>query len=106
MRREWEAWLSKRTTDARAEFQKLLEENSFVEFWGKVGKLEDVNEDDRRLVVLGEEDLEMSEMGGGPAGNTGDDTSEGKLDLKTLAKSITEKEIERVLKVRCVLSAV
>jgi len=98
MRREWEAWLSKRTTDARAEFQKLLEENSFVEFWGKVGKLEDANEDDRRLVVPGEEDLEMSEMGGGPAGNTGDDTSEGKLDLKTLAKSITEKEIERVLK--------
>jgi transcription elongation regulator 1 len=96
MRHEWEAWLSKRTIDARADFQKLLEENSFVEFWGKVGKLEDANENDNRLVVPGEEDLGMS---GGPAGVTSDDSAEGKTDLKILAKSITEKEIERVLKV-------
>jgi hypothetical protein len=99
MRREWEAWLSKRATDARADFQKLLEENSFVEFWGKVGKLEDANQDDRRLVVPGEEDLQMNQMGGGPAGVAADDGSEGKADLKTLAKNINEKEIEWVLQV-------
>lgn len=93
MRCEWEAWLSKRTVNARADFQKLLEENSFVKFWGKICKIEDANEDDRRLVAPGEEDLQM---GGGVAA---DDASEGKADLKTLAKSITEKEIERVLQV-------
>lgn len=100
MRQEWESWMAKRTSDALADFQRLLEENSFIEFWGKVGKIADVNEEDSKLVVPGEEDLEMSEMGGGPAGaGAGEDGTDSKVDLRSLAKSITEKEVERVLKV-------
>lgn len=101
MRKEWELWMSKRISDARADFQRLLEENSFIEFWGKVGKIADANEEDSKLVVPGEEDLEMSEMAGGPAGvGAGDDGTDSKADLRSLAMSITEKEVERVLKVR------
>lgn len=38
LEREFAQWQSERTQLARTDFQKLLEENSFVEFWGKVGK--------------------------------------------------------------------
>lgn len=91
--------MSKRTSDARADFQRLLEENSFIEFWGKIGKLADANEEDSKLVAPGEEDLEMSEMGGVGGTSAGDDGASGQADLKSLAKNITEKEVERVLKV-------
>lgn len=103
MRREWESWQARRTQDARAAFQALLEENAFVDFWGKVGKLEigdkERAEGDSKLVAVADEDLEMGEMGG--QGGGGGDDEEGGRDLKTLAKGIGEEQIERVLKVRC-----
>ncbi|KAF8305066.1 hypothetical protein DL93DRAFT_2183387 [Clavulina sp. PMI_390] len=95
----WSTWMSARTATARADFQKLLEENSFIEFWGKVGKLDDGNEEDRKLVVPGEEDLDMTEMGG--VGGVKADENEdgvGGADLKALARGIGEVEVERVLK--------
>lgn len=99
MEREFEAWQSRRTTEARAAFQALLEENSFIEFWGKVGKI-DKTEVGQGVEVV-DEDLEMGEMGG--TGGVADD-EEGGRDLKTLAKGIGEEQIERVLKVRSIRS--
>lgn len=107
MRREWESWQAQRTQDARAAFQALLEENAFVDFWGKVGKLEigdtERAQGDSKLVAVADEDLEMGEMGGQGGGGGDDDEVEGGRDLKTLAKGIGEEQIERVLKVRRVV---
>lgn len=87
MHRAFDQWMTHRTGTARQDFQKLLEENSFVEFWGKVGKIEGRAADGG--IVPGEDDdlTDEGEQGG------------GKADLKTLARVITEKEVERVLKV-------
>lgn len=107
LQREWESWMSKRTSDARTDFQRLLEENSFVDFWGKAGKLDDANEGDSKLVVPGQEDLEMSEIvGGGVDTTANDDGPDLKVDLKSLAKNITEKEVEKVLKVSGISTAI
>jgi hypothetical protein len=93
MHRVFDQWVTHQNKTARQDFQKLLEENSFVEFWGKVGKIEGEVVDGG--TVPGEQD--------DPAADDGEQGG-GKADLKTLAKAITEKEIERVLKVcfRCI----
>ncbi|KAF8325429.1 uncharacterized protein EI90DRAFT_3072830 [Cantharellus anzutake] len=59
----FDVWMRRRTGQARRDFDALLHENSFVEFWGKVKKLRADGE-----------------------------------DIKTLAKSISENEMDRVLK--------
>lgn len=89
MERVFDDWMRIRTTRAREDFQKLLEENSFVEFWGKVGKI-DAGGAEGGTLVPGEDDGEGE--GGEEAG--------GKADLKALAKGIGGTEVERVLKVR------
>lgn len=80
-------WQQERYQKARAAFDELLSENSFIEFWGRLGK-------------MGGEGVE----GGVKADETGEDEGEGwggKVDMKALAKSIDVDEVEAVLKVQC-----
>lgn len=63
----------------------MLSENSFVEFWGRLGK-------------LGGEGVD----GGVKADDTGEDEGEGgggKVDMKVLAKKVDLEEMEKVLRV-------
>ena len=84
---EFDRWQRRRTTEARKAFDEMLHENSFVEFWGRLGK-------------LGGESVE-----GGVKRDDGGDEDEGEggggnVDMKKLAKSVDITEIEKVLKVR------
>jgi hypothetical protein len=84
---EFNSWQRGRTTEARKAFDDMLQENSFVEFWGRLGK-------------LGGEGVE----GGVRRDDDGDDGDGegggGNVDMKKLAKSVDITEMERVLKVR------
>jgi hypothetical protein len=77
-----------REKKAKDEFQEMLGENSFIEFWGKVSKIQDKSTGDGMAIPNEEDD----EQGGEEAG--------GKVDLKDLAKGVGEKQMEDVLKVR------
>lgn len=80
---EFSKWQRDRTTKARQAFDEMLAENSFVEFWGRLGKMgENVLES---FVKVEDDDI----------GELDDD----KVDMKTLAKSINIGEMEKVLKV-------
>lgn len=82
--REYERWQRERATEARQAFNEMLGENAFVEFWGRLGK-------------IGGEGVD----GGVAADDLGEDEGEGgggKVDMKTLAKNVDLKEMERVLK--------
>jgi len=94
MKRLWEDWQADRTKTARKEFDELLNENSFVGFWGGVGKMgvqEGKEKGTMGTVVPGMEDIED-----GPVDE--DEGAGGKVDLKTLAKGIGRKQVEDVLK--------
>ncbi|KAK0486950.1 hypothetical protein EDD18DRAFT_1192549 [Armillaria luteobubalina] len=81
---EFEKWQRERTFDSRKAFDDMLSENSFVEFWGRLGK-------------IGGEGVE----GGVKADDTGEDEGEGgggKVDMKALAKNVDVREMEKVLK--------
>lgn len=86
MERAFDDWMQRRTEQARRDFDALLRENSFVEFWGKVRKL---HEDGEGANIIEDED---------DLGIIDDGNETGKTDIKTLAKSITENETDRVLK--------
>lgn len=95
MRRLWEDWQAERNVKARENFQKLLEENQFIEFWAgvnKLGKEGGSSGGGMGAVAVGVEDLE------GEAPGEEEDNGLGRADLKTLAKGIGEKQIEDVLK--------
>jgi heat shock protein 90kDa beta len=82
---EFEKWQRERTHEARKAFDEMLAENSFVEFWGRLGK-------------IGGEGVD----GGVKADEMGDDEGEGgggKVDMKALAKSVDVGDMEKVLKV-------
>lgn len=84
---EFSKWQRHRTANARQAFDEMLAENSFVEFWGRLGKMgENVLES---YVKVEDDDI----------GELGDD----KVDMKTLAKNINIGEMEKVLKVRIFL---
>ncbi|KAH8111363.1 hypothetical protein DFH11DRAFT_1690413 [Phellopilus nigrolimitatus] len=83
---EYRTWRAARGSQAEREFQEMLDENAFVEFWGRVRKMKEEGEGGMKVDV-GAEDL---------AGEEGD--GEDKIDLKALAKSVDVREIERVLK--------
>ncbi|SJL01980.1 uncharacterized protein ARMOST_05304 [Armillaria ostoyae] len=81
---EFEKWQRERTFDSRKAFDDMLSENSFVEFWGRLGK-------------IGGEGVD----GGVKADDTGEDEGEGgggKVDMKALAKNVDVREMEKVLK--------
>lgn len=83
---EFNKWQRERTHEARQAFDQMLQENSFVEFWGRLGKIggEGVGGGVKRDEV-GEED--EGEAGG------------GNVDMKQLAKNVDISDMEKVLKV-------
>lgn len=93
LRRIYEEWQTSRTKRARAEFDELLGENSFVEFWGGLGKMNDGKEAGDGTVVPGVDTTDEKEEGEEGEGGG------GRADLKALAKSIGGRQIEDVLKV-------
>ncbi|KAH7914371.1 Hsp90 protein-domain-containing protein [Hygrophoropsis aurantiaca] len=81
---EYEKWQRERTHEARQAFDEMLNYNSFVEFWGRLGK-------------IGGEGVE----GGVKADEVGEDEGEGfggKVDMKALAKNVDISDMEKVLK--------
>jgi len=82
---EFEQWQRECTHGARKAFDGMLAENSFVEFWGRLGK-------------IGGEGVD----GGVKADEIGEDEGEGgggKVDMKVLARSVDVSDMEKVLKV-------
>jgi len=82
---EYDNWQRQRTTAARAAFNEMLVENSFIEFWGRLNK-------------IGGEGVD----GGVKADETGEDEGEGgggTVDMKALAKKVDLTEMIKVLKV-------
>lgn len=82
--REFEKWQRERTHEARLAFNQMLNENSFVEFWGRLGKIGGKGVD----ASIKYDDI-------------GDDGDEEQVDMKALAKTVDLKEIVKVLKVGC-----
>ncbi|EIW76097.1 hypothetical protein CONPUDRAFT_130448 [Coniophora puteana RWD-64-598 SS2] len=82
---EYDRWQRERTHSARKAFDGMLNENSFVEFWGRLNK-------------IGGEGAE----GGVKADDVGDeDEGEGfggKVDMKVLAKNVDISDMVKVLK--------
>jgi len=85
LEQEYDKWQRERTYECRKAFDQMLAENSFVEFWGRLGKMggDGVN-------------------GGVKADDLGEDEGEGfggNVDMKALAKNVDLSDIEKVLKV-------
>lgn len=83
---EYESWTRERTTEARKAFDQMLGENSFVEFWGRLGKIGGEGVDG----AIGMDDVEEEVLA---------EDGAGKVDMKVLAKSVDIREMEKVLKV-------
>ena len=82
---EFERWQRERNTEARKAFDEMMGENSFVEFWGRLGKIGGAGVDSTiQNDDIGEEENEDEE----------------RVDMKKLAKAVDVKEIVKVLKVR------
>jgi transcription elongation regulator 1 len=81
----FDRWQRERAAAARVAFDEMMSENSFVEFWGRLGKIdgESIN---NGLQIDGDDIGE-----GGDAGE--------KVDMKALAKTVDMREMEKVLKV-------
>jgi transcription elongation regulator 1 len=81
---EFERWQRERNTEARKAFDDMMGENSFVEFWGRLGKIGGAGVDNSiQNDDIGEEENEDGE----------------RVDMKKLAKAVDVKEIVKVLKV-------
>lgn len=85
LRKVYEKWQRERAIEARAAFDEMLKENSFVEFWGRLQKIggEGV---DGGVKADEDEDTEEGEGGG------------GRVDMKALAKSVDIDEMVKVLR--------
>ena len=81
---EFERWQRERNTEARKAFDEMMGENSFIEFWGRLGKIGGAGVDSTiQNDDIGEEEKEDEE----------------RVDMKKLAKGVDVKEIVKVLKV-------
>ena len=78
---EYEKWQRQRTDAARRAFDEMLSENAFVEFWGRLGKMEGKGVD---------ENIKVDDLG---------EDEEVLVDMKALAKTVDLKEMVKVLKV-------
>ena len=78
---EYEKWQRERAHEARLAFDQMLNENSFVEFWGRLGK-------------IGGKGIDASIK----YDDIGEDTEEDQVDMKALAKSVDLREMIKVLK--------
>ena len=76
----YDHWQRERTQEARLAFDEMLNENAFVEFWGRLGKIGGKGVDE-----------------GIKADDIGED-SEEIVDMKALAKTVDLKEMVKVLK--------
>lgn len=85
LEQEFDKWQRERTQESRKAFDEMLSENSFVEFWGRLGKIggEGVDGGVKADVIEGDDG-----EGGG-----------GKVDMKVLAKNVDVADMEKVLKV-------
>ncbi|KAG8987007.1 hypothetical protein FRB93_004975 [Tulasnella sp. JGI-2019a] len=92
LRMIYEDWQRDRAKRARAEFDELLEENSFVEFWGGLGKMNGGKDGGDGTIVAGVDATDEKEEGEEGEGGG------GRADLKALARSIGGRQIEDVLK--------
>ncbi|TFK75925.1 HSP90-domain-containing protein [Pluteus cervinus] len=81
---EYDKWQRERSHAARKAFDEMLAENSFVEFWGRLKQIGGEGVDGG--VKADEEDGDEGEGGG------------GKVDMKSLAKSVDVGEVVKVLK--------
>ena len=81
---EFERWQRERNTEARKAFDEMMGENSFVEFWGRLGKIGGGGVD--------------SSIQNDDIGEMEDEDGE-RVDMKKLAKGVDVKEILKVLKV-------
>ena len=82
---EFERWQRERNVEARRGFDEMMGENSFVEFWGRLGKIGGAGVDSS----IQNDDIGEEEGEGGE-----------RVDMKQLAKAVDVKEIVKVLKVR------
>jgi len=84
LQQDFDKWQRERTQESRKAFDEMLTENSFVEFWGRLGKMggEGVEGGVKADDIEGEEG-----EGGG-----------GKVDMKALAKHVDVGDMEKVLK--------
>lgn len=83
----FEEWSTRRAERARKEFESMLGESAFVDFWGRMKK-EGLDKAETRGILEEEE----GEEAGGEEGS-------GAVDLKAMAALIDLKEIHAVLKV-------
>lgn len=105
LREEFNRWQRLRFAEAREAFDKMLEENAFVSFWGRVGKMGASEEERKQLgkVIYSNETGQLAdditmEIEGMEQATGGGDEGVGGRDLKTLAKGVDLKEMERVLR--------
>ncbi|WWC61769.1 uncharacterized protein I303_104354 [Kwoniella dejecticola CBS 10117] len=87
---QWKAWMRSRESQARIEFDQMLGENSFIEFWGTMRK-KTLDEDALNIKT----DDQFAEAEGL---NVGGDDEEGKKDITDMAKQIDLAEIKAVLR--------
>ncbi|OCF40477.1 transcription elongation regulator 1 [Kwoniella heveanensis CBS 569] len=83
----WKAWMRTRESNARSEFDQMLGENSFVEFWGKMRKK---TLDENALAVKRDDQFEEAEGIDVPG--------EEANDITKLARQIDLGEIKSVLR--------
>lgn len=95
LRRIYDTWQEDRNQKARKEFDELLLENKFVEFWGGLSKQAKEKEGEGSGTIIpgvdqadDGDDEDVEGEGGG-----------GKADLKALARGIGGKQLGDVLKV-------
>ncbi|KAG6817393.1 hypothetical protein H0H87_009037 [Tephrocybe sp. NHM501043] len=84
LQQDFDKWQRERTAESRKAFDEMLGENSFVEFWGRLGKIGGEGVDGG---VKADDDEGGEGEGGG-----------GKVDMKALAKNVDVGEVEKVLK--------
>jgi hypothetical protein len=99
--REFEKWQSERYKIAQREFEELLGENNFLEFWGKVRKSAITTETVARNVAssdgLDKKGMEVKIENDDLIGEEDEDASA--VDMREMAKTVDVTEVERVLKV-------
>ncbi|WVQ67803.1 uncharacterized protein L199_006008 [Kwoniella botswanensis] len=88
---QWKAWMRSREVEGRKEFDEMLGENSFIEFWGKMRKK---TLDEAALGVKRDDQFEEAEG----IDVVDDDQEGGKKDITDMAKQIDLNEIKSVLR--------
>ncbi|WWC70304.1 uncharacterized protein I206_104254 [Kwoniella pini CBS 10737] len=89
---QWKIWLRNKESIARREFDEMLGENSFIEFWGKMRKK---NLDENALNVKIDDQFAEAE---GLRDIVGEDDDNEKKNINDMAKQINLSEIKSVLR--------